>query len=133
MLSSVMNDVTFLLLGWASFGWLSWRPFIITMKAVWPYWTKFHGLGYFLLNQFLPKQAVLIDVLFLGILRFQNSFNVKRKKALRQRFWPLFLKFRQNFIQVSGHTELWKPPRKLRCRTLAKCNKRNLQFVICNL
>ncbi len=71
---------------------------------MWPDWAKFCHLGYFLLSQFSPKQAVSTHGLFEGFksglmwmfLAFKLSFDVD--------ILVLFPKIRQNFIQFSDHT-----------------------------
>jgi hypothetical protein len=72
-----------------------------------PDWAKFHHLGYFLLNQFSPKQAVSTHGLFEGF----NSGLMWMFLAFKLRFdgdilvfLPTLPKIRQNFIQFSGHT-----------------------------
>ncbi len=81
-------------------------------QTVWPDWAKFCHLGYFLLNQFSPKQAVSTHGLFEGFngglmwmfLAFKLSFDGDILV-----FLPTLPKIRQNFIQFSGHTSTNQP------------------------
>jgi hypothetical protein len=70
-------------------------------------------LGYFLLNQFSPKQAVSTHGFLLGILRFQIQFDVSDfqiKLCCRYFgiFGHFFPKIGLNSNLFSGHTDTWR-------------------------
>jgi len=59
-------------------------------------------LGYFLLNQYLPKQAVSTHVWFGGfkssLVWMFRAFKLSFDEDIFVFFWPLFPKIGQNFI-----------------------------------